>query len=346
MPVLLFLFVAGLAQALFLIGGLALIEVRNSTARWLLVALTVTFSVMLAETWWEAAWIPLGLGLGLAIELPLGPLLYFFLRALFDPEPPTIHRMAPHAIPLVMATLLLLWLHLAFPQRGISLSYPEMRSIVAGIVFVKIAVFFLYAAAIVRLPLPAAAGDRRGQVLRQLKLLLAVMSAAYALQAASFVAFLLRLPFMPDSDLIGGLLLTATLYAFGYFCFFNRDIFDLRDSYQGATLPIEEVVAIRARAIDHLRLTEAFRNPNFDLRVLAAATRVTPGKLSQALNACAGGGFAGLVNAFRLAAYRAARADPANRDRTVLQLAFDAGFNSSATFYRALRTEGSAPAAE
>jgi AraC-like DNA-binding protein len=346
MSPLLLLYSAGLAQAAFLIGALSLLRVRNPTARWLLVALIALFSLMLAEEWLEGAGMPIDLGLGLAIEFALGPLLYFFLRALFDPSPPIVRRMAPHATPLVVAILVLIGLHLSFPGEGVSLSHPDMRATIAAVVLTKIVVFFAYSVASLRLRVPAGASERRRMVLRRLKAVIAVMIAAYALQAASFVAFLLRLPFMPDSDMIGGLILALSLYTIGYFCFLNRDIFDLRDSYRDSPLPPEEAAKIRERAIAYLRLSEAFRDPDFDLRALAEAVRAPPGKLSQALNASGGPGFAALINTCRLDAYRAARADPSNRSRTVLELALDAGFNSKATFYRALRADEARVAGE
>jgi AraC-like DNA-binding protein len=337
MSFLIALYSAGLAQAVLLIAALSILKVRNGMARWLLVALIATFSLMLAEELADAAGHSPGIGLGLAIEFALGPLLYFLVRALYDPGRTTPRQLAPHAAPLCAALLALLWLNLAFGGEGVSLSHPDMRAAVAAIAIAKILVFLVYAAATLRLPLPFSGTPRRMKALRALRPIVALAIAAYIFQAASFLAFLARLSWAPDSDPIGGLVLAALIYAIGYFCFLNGDIFDLRDPYEAAPMAASEVEAIREQVHNHLGATEAYREPAFDLETLARAVLLPPGRLSQALNAGNGGGFTGIVNAYRLDAYLAARADSANRGRSALELALEAGFNSKATFYRTLR---------
>jgi AraC-like DNA-binding protein len=328
---------AGLAQAPVLLIGLSVMKVRNGPARWMLVALIGVLSLMLAEELIEAVRHSPSIGLGLAIEFAMGPLLYFFMRTLYAAKSAPLRVVAPHAVPLAAALPVLAWLNIGFSTDGVSLSHPEMRPIVTAMVVAKILVFVSYAAAALRLPLPLGASEPRLRILRRLRSLTVLMVGAYLVQAASFIAFLLRIPSVPDSDVISGLVLAASLYGLGYFCFLNRNIFDVRDAYEAAPLAAEDAEAIWRQAWKYLRTTEAFRNPDLDLRTLARALLLPPGRLSQALNAGAGGGFADLVNTCRIEAFQAARDDPANRSKNTLELAFDVGFNSKATFYRALR---------
>ena len=79
---------------------------------------------------------------------------------------------------------------------------------------------------------------------------------------------------------------------------------------------------------------EAYLDPEASL---AARLEVSESALSEALNAQMPGGFYALLNACRLDAFEALARRPDRRDRTVLELALEAGFNSKATFYRVLR---------
>ena len=90
------IYFAGIAQAAFLICALSTIRVRHSAARWALVALIAAFSIMLIEEFFDALGRPWGLGLWLAVEFALAPLLYLFVRSLVRAEPASIKTTAWH----------------------------------------------------------------------------------------------------------------------------------------------------------------------------------------------------------------------------------------------------------
>jgi|CXWL01.1.fsa_nt_gi AraC-like DNA-binding protein len=328
------IYAAGLAQAAFLVCALASMRVRHTAARWLLVATIVVLTTLMGEEFLTVIGVPLNFGLGLAVEFALAPLLYLFVRTLLRVVP--FRPEAWHFAPLGAASLILVWLNLGFAD-GVSLSNPAMRSIVASIVLVKIGYFFLYATAILRLPLPVDASPSRLGALKNLLRLFFGCVLIYALNAASFIAFVLEIPLAPDSDVVGGILIAATLYAIGYFALVNREVFDLRDPYETGALSAGEAAQIRTRTSAYLAASGAFLDPEFGLRDLVRALGLKPALLSQALNADQAGGFKALVNRARIEAYFKARAEPQNQDKSTLELAFAAGFNSKATFYRVLK---------
>ncbi len=98
-----------------------------------------------------------------------------------------------------------------------------------------------------------------------------------------------------------------------------------------------EAAQIEARARAYIVKSAAYLDPELNLQRLAAPLGLKPARLSQALNMADTGGYKALINEYRLGHYLAARADAANSDKTTLQLAFEAGFNSKATFYRVLK---------
>lgn len=331
------IYVAGLVQGAALMLGLASLSVRRSSARWLLVGLLALFSWSLGEELAELLGLVSGLGLSMALEVAFGPLLYLFVRALASDDGAPKRADVLHFGPLPLAALYLLWLHLAFPDEGVSLSYPAMRGWVAGFVFAKIAWFLPYAVATLRLTLGDEPGRRR--VLIPLRALVAAGVAGYAVAAASFTAFFLRLP-MPDSDQITSVILAASIYGIGYFCLVKRSVFDSGPRYEGSPMDAAEAAAIAARAERCLSASDAFRDPGYSLGQLAAALDLPAGRLSQALNTAPGiGGFHQMLARLRVAAFREAVIAEGAAGRTVLDLAYEAGFNSKATFYRAFQAE-------
>jgi len=340
--VLIAIYVAGLLQSAVLILGLAVLSVRRSAARWLLIALLAIFSWTLAEELFELLGVGQGLGVSMALEVAMGPLLYLFVRALVADDGAPRRGDLVHFVPLGLAGLFTLWLQIGFADDGVSLSYPSMRPWVAGFVFLKMAYFFAYALTTLRLTFGAA--PARLGVLAPLRWLVMTAVAGYLVAAASFIAFFLRLP-MPDSDQVGAVILALSIYGLGYFCLVKRRVFDAVRRYDASPMDEAEAAAIALRAERCLDATEAFRDPEYGLPQLAAALGLGEARLSQALNTAAGvGGFHQLLARRRLAAFREAAACRGAADRTVLDLAFEAGFNSKATFYRAFQAaEGVTP---
>ncbi|MBX7248413.1 MAG: helix-turn-helix domain-containing protein [Caulobacteraceae bacterium] len=336
------IYTAGLVQAAALMLGLAALKVRRSGARWLLVVLLAAFSWLVAEELADALGFDTGLALGMALEVALGPLLYLFVRALVREDGAPARRDARHFAPLGLALLYLAGLHLGFPGSGISLSHPDMRLWVAGFVFAKMTFFLAYAVATVRLTF-AGEAERRETGL-PVRILVLVGMAGYLVAAASFTAFFLRLP-LPDSDQVSAVVLALSIYGLGYFCLVKRGVFDARPRYEASPMDAGEAADIAARARRSLDLGEAYRDPDYGLGQLAAAIGVSEARLSQALNTAPGvGGFHQLLAQRRVAAFREAAMSDNAAQRTVLDLAFEAGFNSKATFYRAFQAvEGVTP---
>jgi AraC-like DNA-binding protein len=76
---------------------------------------------------------------------------------------------------------------------------------------------------------------------------------------------------------------------------------------------------------------EPFRDSGLTLQMLADSLGATCHMLSQVLNVRIGKSFFVFVNTYRAEALKIALADPAQRNRGVLDLALGAGFNSKST---------------
>ncbi|MCB1185097.1 helix-turn-helix transcriptional regulator [bacterium] len=106
-------------------------------------------------------------------------------------------------------------------------------------------------------------------------------------------------------------------------------------------------LASHRRAFEDLMENDKlFRDRSLRLADLAARLGISAHHLSQTLNRELGGSFFEVVNGYRVAEVQRLMALPASRRRTLLALAFDAGFNNKNSFNRAFRqVTGETPSA-
>jgi AraC-like DNA-binding protein len=89
-----------------------------------------------------------------------------------------------------------------------------------------------------------------------------------------------------------------------------------------------------------------YLDPDLRAEALAARIGASTRELSEVLRLEFGTGFFAFVNALRVEEARRQLADPANDDRTVLDVLYASGFNSKSAFHRAFReTVGETPSA-
>ncbi|MDJ0657198.1 MAG: helix-turn-helix transcriptional regulator [Xanthomonadales bacterium] len=332
------IFGVAVAQGLFLVLALALLDVRNSRARWLLAALLLVLTLTLGEEFLDVTGMRFGLGVGLIAEFLMWPLLYLFVVSLAEEGPRPLRAQWWHLVPTGIAIAWYLWIYLGAEDAWMSLSNPEVRQQIALTVLIKALFFAFYAALILTRPLQLdSKPEALRRALRWVRRWLWFLCATYVMVLASFLAFYLRLDWAIDSDYFGGLVMVVGIYSLGYFTLANRNVFDVRRRRSAGQAGNDDAAGIVDRVRDHLTSTEAYLDPELGLRKLADALEVGESRLSNALNKSIDGGFYTLINDLRLEACRKLLDDPANDRRTVLELAYRAGFNSKATFYRYFR---------
>lgn len=84
---------------------------------------------------------------------------------------------------------------------------------------------------------------------------------------------------------------------------------------------------------------EHWREPRLSLAEIASTLRISQRDASRAINLHGGQSFSRYVNRFRVAEVDRLMADPGNHRRTVIELAYEAGFNSKSAFNRIYRDE-------
>lgn len=103
-----------------------------------------------------------------------------------------------------------------------------------------------------------------------------------------------------------------------------------RKSASGILLSDEERETLRKRLSILMTKEEIFRDPDLNLRVLAGKMHVLPNKLSHYINFSENANFREYLNTFRL--HSVLRELVSRPDASILEIAFDNGFNSKSSF--------------
>lgn len=116
--------------------------------------------------------------------------------------------------------------------------------------------------------------------------------------------------------------------------------------YRKSALTAVDITRLLTKADHAMRHDTLWRESGLTLPALARHIGASVNDLSQALNEGRGVNFFDYVNGFRVDAVKKALTDPALRDRPVLDLALEAGFNSKSAFNAAFkRLTGETPSA-
>lgn len=104
--------------------------------------------------------------------------------------------------------------------------------------------------------------------------------------------------------------------------------------YQKSGLKQDDVVEIYELVQKHMVKEKPFIDPELNLQSLAKQLDLSPHHLSQVINHGKSANFYDFINAYRIDEVKKQFSDPANKSRSIITIAYDAGFNSKATFNR------------
>ena len=104
-----------------------------------------------------------------------------------------------------------------------------------------------------------------------------------------------------------------------------------------ALLPAEAVEPARKKLLYLLEAERIYRDEDLTLQTLAVKLDVSPHQLSWIINEVLHLSFSTLVNGYRIEEVKGRLSDPSFNHSSILQAAFDSGFNTKAAFYRAFK---------
>jgi AraC-like DNA-binding protein len=366
-PLLDTLIVFGILQG----AGLAVVLARRPKdvlANRLLATLTAAVALFLTLGYCEQRWAFTGQPHWLAVTSPLpflfGPLLYLYIAALTRPlsrvDPRWLLHTAPFFLDLIFMT-----------QQFYVLSGPEKLAIAraymaghGGLSIDVIEVFELLQAAaylgVSWLELRRYARKMQGyfsDLTRiDLRWLRAMVIAHATVWSVVMISIVVR-KWGPSSAALldaHGVQIGSSLVIFltGYMSLWQPELFARaqaaanvsvpepepepepetpRPKYQRNRIDDAEAEALVDRLLSLMEAKHPYRDGALTLPALAETLGVTPHTLSQLLNVRLEKTFYAFVNSYRVAAVKAALADPAQNSRGVLEIALEAGFNSKST---------------
>jgi AraC-like DNA-binding protein len=334
--------VVGIVQGLFL--GVTLLLKRHTNrraARWLALLVCALAMGMLAGrlgTMLPAVAALLVVFVNINTELTFGPLLFLFVRSVVDPDRRWRFADTVHFLPFAVcvSTWSASWFFISDPA---GLLYAGLDSLDGAGFFLafKAFVLFTYVIASCRLlsrTTDAAGHQGSGQRSLDIDWLRRWIIRLSAIPAAIYLLTVLEqwhLAAVIEADEIGGLLVTVIVFLAASMILIRPSVLTAKRAANGWT------ATDTARVTACLEQERPWLDPELGLGGLAATLGMTQNQLSAVINEGLGTTFYALLNRYRLDEFRRLAGEPALRQRSVLELAFTAGFNSKASFYRAFR---------
>jgi len=110
------------------------------------------------------------------------------------------------------------------------------------------------------------------------------------------------------------------------------------NKYQKSGLSQQDVINIYERVQEHIIKNKSFIDPELNLPMLAEQLNLSAHQLSQVINHGKDSNFYDFVNAYRIDEVKKQLCAPNSKNRSIITIAFDAGFNSKATFNRIFKS--------
>lgn len=326
-------FGAGIAQGLFLIMGLLSVKVRDERTKLLLIALLSTYTLLLIEEFFEILGINLGLALGVFMFSLQFPVFYLFVSRITSHSFPLGRAHLWHALPFAVFGVGYVILRLVFWGQHFSANNPALAPVAVVLTLAKLGVVIGYLAASFRRLVNAEPRSReRRTSLRWLFWGLVVVCVLMVVDGLAFALVISAWENAPDSDRISGIMMALAVYGLGYLALARRELLESeRVEVEYARDDMERFLTDARQAIQASGLHE-LQNPGPD--DLARALNKPVDEVRPVIETAFPGGLRDLVNEVRLDQVAALLTSQDRRDRSILDLALEAGFQSKPSFYR------------
>lgn len=107
--------------------------------------------------------------------------------------------------------------------------------------------------------------------------------------------------------------------------------------YENSNLKEENKEMYLKKLLDHFEQESPYLSPDLTLANVAEHTKISSNYLSQVINEKLNCTFLDFVNSYRVETAKKLLSEDANKNFTILSIAYDAGFNSKSTFYSAFK---------
>lgn len=357
-------FILAAAQGYFLAAILFFSRQGSRPANCLLGAFLLAFALTLSEyvlhwtkylirfTWVDTFYIPL--------IFIFGPLLYLYFKAL-NPEDELRRRDALHFLPalLMLANRMPYYLTEPAIKAAFRAGDREMAQQVHWPFFhlfgVQDYIFMLHLSAYAVLAYlylrrngfwrPAGEDDDNAVIRRNWSGTLLWLYAGFVLGNVSYYV-LIRTPFFSiEWDYGISLAMTVFIYVVGYLGYRQPEIFAgelwpqafLAPKYQNSSLTPSASRSLLDRVLEYVEQEKPYLDNELRLSGLAGQLDISIHHLSQVINEQLGKSFSDFINAYRVEEAKRLLANPRYKDRYVIAIAYESGFNNKTSFNKAFK---------
>ncbi|MBL7809225.1 MAG: AraC family transcriptional regulator [Saprospiraceae bacterium] len=270
-----------------------------------------------------------------------GPLVYLYLKEVFQEEF-SFKEAAVHFITPVLSGLLTMPVYL----RVFGWEIPGAGDLyrIAGAPVLLTGHLLLYTMLVWRKT------NNEWQVDTNIKTWTRLLARGMVLYTGAFISYFVLVScsfFNPEWDYGISLVMSVGILTVAYMGLLQRRVFSSEPighflpvrKYQNSALTPAATASIKRQLERLLEEEQVYRENELRLTDLAAYLNIGHHALSQVINEQYGMNFFELINRYRVAHVRKLLTDPAYGQHTILQIAFEAGFNNKVSFNRCFKKE-------
>jgi AraC-like DNA-binding protein len=293
------------------------------------------------------------------IIMPIGPLIYFYLRTFVEPGYRITTKQRAHFYPLILdlipqlaAVFYILGLIVGFlkpSNQGFLANFIDTWNVYMDLPrWISVAVYISLSARLISLwsqqKMIQPAGHLKEAQVRSLKQFLRVFIFFQIIWLIYLIPYLI--PAYSDKmlNVVGWypiyLPMAILIYWLGFKGYLlslkalNRRSTGISVSTALAAPIIEQTILSLKKAMEEDRL---YLDPNLNLQLLSKKTGIASKTISTVLNQYQDKSFNEFINAYRVAEIKKRLLNPENKGITIAGLAYECGFNSQPTFQRAFK---------
>lgn len=264
----------------------------------------------------------------------IGPLLYFYIKSNLNPDFQLTKKLLFHSFPFMIATLYLI-IKLNFMH--IPITCRNNHIMLGSIAFIHSLVYFGYSKATLKqngLPLHKAITRIQNNKHGWLTILVFGCFSIWLTKLLFFLSWDVSGYYKGCNEIINFyfLLSVALLNCLIYFLLHKPLLFQSSEKYKHSVLTSKEKQKYITKLISLMEDKKVYRNPLISLNLLSKQLLIPNRYLSQVLNETLKKSFYDFINEYRIRDCAELLSNELHDHKTILEIAYDVGFNSKSTF--------------
>ena len=263
---------------------------------------------------------------GLGTLMIIGPVFYFFARAIADKTFQWTRQLLFHFLPAILAILFGLWIRNEHLE-----TLPKLLSL-----FLFLTYYGHYLVYLVKTKMYISKQRKAGLDQSAYKLINLIFYGLLII----WVAYFLNLIEEVVPYIIGPILYSLVAYTISYLIISKGYLKAIdQEKYKTTRVSADQTEYLYARAHDLVAEQKQFTNPELTLKSLSASLNTSTQVLSMVINQKSGKNFNAFVNQYRIAEAITLLSDPQHQHFTISAIAFKVGFNSLSSFNSAFKKQ-------